>query len=77
MVDPDISACCGLRKYLEMTVVIPTDEDVKIFLSTYLADYWYFFDNSSDRAKLVACREAGSPEVIVEQEIWSHYQRLV
>ena len=42
-----------------------------------LVDYWYFFDNSSDRAKLVACREADRPEVIVDQEIWSHYQRLV
>jgi hypothetical protein len=35
------------------------------------------FDNSSDRAKLVVCREAGAPEVILEQEIWNHYQRLV
>jgi predicted ABC-type ATPase len=41
-----------------------------------LADYWYFFDNSSDRAKLVACREAGAPEVILEQEIWNQYQRI-
>lgn len=42
-----------------------------------LADYWYLFDNSSDRAQLVACREAATPEVIVEQEIWTQYQRLV
>lgn len=42
-----------------------------------LADYWYFFDNSSDRAKLVACREAGTPEVILEQGIWHQYQGLL
>jgi hypothetical protein len=36
MVVPDMPACCAYNLRNEMTPVIPTDEDVKIFLSTYL-----------------------------------------
>jgi predicted ABC-type ATPase len=40
-----------------------------------LADYWYFFDNSSDRAKLLVARERDKPEAILENELWQRYER--
>ena len=40
-----------------------------------LADYWYFFDNSSDRAKLLVARELNSLETIIDPELWSHYEK--
>ena len=38
MVIADMPACCAYNLRHEMTPVIPTDEDVKIFLSTYLVE---------------------------------------
>jgi predicted ABC-type ATPase len=40
-----------------------------------LADYWYFFDNSSDRAKLLVARERDKPEAVLENELWQRYER--
>jgi predicted ABC-type ATPase len=39
-----------------------------------LADYWYFFDNSSEHAKLVAAREGDNTERILEPELWRGYE---
>ena len=39
-----------------------------------LADFWYFFDNSNSSAKLVAAREKGCSEVIVDHVLWSRYE---
>ena len=38
------------------------------------ADYWYFFDNSSDRAKLLVARERDKPEAVLENELWQRYE---
>ena len=38
-----------------------------------IADYWYFFDNSGDNAQLVAARERGYDEVIVDRTLWEEY----
>ncbi len=45
-------------------------------LSLYrkLADYWYFFDNSFDRAKLLVAREDTGAETILEPELWRQYE---
>ena len=40
-----------------------------------LADYWYFFDNSSDRAKLLVARERDKPEAVLENELWQRYEK--
>jgi len=39
-----------------------------------LADYWYFFDNSSEHAKLVVAREGAATERILEPELWRGYE---
>lgn len=40
----------------------------------YLADYWYFFDNSDSSAKLVAARENKGPELITDENLWRRYE---
>lgn len=39
-----------------------------------LADYWYFFDNSSDRAKLLVAREKDDAEVVLDTILFERYE---
>jgi predicted ABC-type ATPase len=50
---------------------------LRLFLTEYRdqVDYWYFFDNSENAAKLVAMRESfDGKEVVLDQEIFSFYK---
>ena len=53
------------------------DRSIKNFMTSYrhLSDYWYFFDNSSASAKLVAYKERGKGETILNTALWSGYER--
>ena len=50
---------------------------LQMFFSTYskLCDNWYFFDNSGDRALLVALQEGHGTQVVRERAIFDRYQR--
>lgn len=47
------------------------------FLSLYrpIADSWSLYDNSSD-ARLVAMREVGGPEVVLDAEAWHMIEKV-
>jgi predicted ABC-type ATPase len=47
------------------------------FLSLYrpIADSWSLYDNSSD-ARLVAVREVGGPEVVLDVEVWHMIEKV-
>jgi len=61
----------------EETIRRRYSKSIRLFFGSYskLVNHWYFFDNSKDKAVLVALSEQGKGEKIIHPEIMNGYNR--